>query len=376
MRVGWNGSLRVILFAACVGQACIIEECDQDCDPATEDCSLSPTCCTPPGAPTPVPPPPVALSCEDEGSSGSDFFTLRMTIVNGQPPFRWNVDFGDSHASQGTHNGSPVVPGVAPLPAYVSADHRYTELPGQEEVVYTVRGTVTDARNQSQTCSVTHTVDPQRLDIDCEVAPRAGVVPLTVTFDARTSGCIGNCTVVWDFGDGESFTGRHAVHTYTTPGVNSQQTHPARGTVTDSEGRSQYCPRAVQVFPAGSPGPSPSPSASPTPTPTPTPGPNSPPVIVSYTVVPNEILANGPPAQVSATITDPDGNPVTWSLTVATGSQASGTFLPAAGTGGAVAAQFFAAGPPFGTAMLRLTAVDSLGASTQATVPVFVFAPN
>jgi hypothetical protein len=363
--------VRLVLIAACVGQACWIEKCDKDCDPLKEDCSLSPTCCTPPAPPTPVPPAPIALRCEDTAASGDHFFDMNLWIKDGQPPFRWTVDFDDSTSAQGTHQGLVFANGEARQ----RVDHEYTALPGPEPVVYTVRGTATDARNQSQTCTLTHLVDPQRLDIDCDVEPRSGVLPLTVTFDARTSGCIGNCGVVWDFGDGETATGRHAVHTYTTLSTNSFGTHPARGTVTDSQGRSQYCPRAVQVFPEGSPSPSPSPSASPTPTPTPSPGPNHPPVISSLTVVPAKFPA-GTQAQLSATITDPDpGDTITWGLSIVAGSTATGTFVPAAGSGGTVSSSFQAPITSHGPAMLRLTAVDTQGANASATVNIFVFTP-
>lgn len=104
-------------------------------------------------------------------------------------------------------------------------------------------------------------------------------------------------------------------------------------------------------------------------TPTPTPPPNNPPVISGFSVAPPEMLAGGS-AQVSATITDPDGNLSTWGLTVATGSQATGTFSPTEGSGGAVSSQFSPTSS--GRATLRLAAFDRAGGLAEAEVTVLV----
>jgi hypothetical protein len=375
---GRPASLRLMLLAACVGQACWIEECDQDCNPQTEDCSLSSTCCNPMGSSSPAPTPtgPLALRCENTSQpSGTAFFRMGLFIRDGLAPLRWTVDFGDTQSAQGTNQGAVITGGEA----LQSVSHEYDVLPGLEPVVYPVRATVTDARNQSQTCTLPHEVDPQRLDIDCVRTPEQGDVPLTVTFEARATGCAGPCQVSWWFEDtGETVVGRRVVHTFTAPGPSAVQTWGTRGMLDDGEGRTTSCPRGIIVRPSPPPGgpTGPAATATPTPTPTPTPPPNNPPVITGFAVVPAKMLAGGPPAQVSATITDPEGQPVTWSLTVVTGSQSTGTFSPAAGTGGAVSSQFAPAAMPFGPATLRLTAVDSMGASAQRTVSIFVFAPS
>jgi hypothetical protein len=153
----------------------------------------------------------------------------------------------------------------------------------------------------------------------------------------------------------------------------------------DGPGRVFECGRGIIVHPpAGLGGPTaPTPTATPlatatptaTPLPTATPISNAPPVISGFAVFPNEILIGGPAAGVSATITDPEGQPIAWTLTIAPGSAATGTFAPALGAGGAVSAQFTAGATP-GIASLRLTATDGLGATTQATVSAFLFLPN
>jgi hypothetical protein len=112
------------------------------------------------------------------------------------------------------------------------------------------------------------------------------------------------------------------------------------------------------------------------PTPLPPRPPNTAPVISGLRVAPPEMLAGGNPAQVSATITDPEGDPVTWSFAVEAASQATGTFSPTGGSGGAVSSQFSPAPTSSGQATLRLFAIDRAGANSHADVTVFVVAPR
>jgi hypothetical protein len=113
-----------------------------------------------------------------------------------------------------------------------------------------------------------------------------------------------------------------------------------------------------------------------TPTAVPTPPPMGPPVISGLTVTPLEIIVGGRTAQVSATITDPDGHPVSWQLTVATGSEATGTFAPPQGTGGSVSSAFSPAPTASGEAKLTLSAFDREGGTASETVSVVVIAPR
>jgi hypothetical protein len=108
------------------------------------------------------------------------------------------------------------------------------------------------------------------------------------------------------------------------------------------------------------------------PTSMPTPPPNTPPVISSFSVTPREMVAGGSPAQVSASITDRDGNLLTWSLSVAPSSQATGTFSPTEGSAGAVASQFSPATTSSGPATLLLSAIDRGGGQAQAEVKILV----
>ena len=99
---------------------------------------------------------------------------------------------------------------------------------------------------------------------------------------------------------------------------------------------------------------------------------NQPPVITSLTASPSVVFPGGPPSQIAATITDPNGDPVTWTLALDPSSTATGTFSPASGSGNA-SATFSATPPPNqGTAVIRLTAQDPGGLTATRTVNVNV----
>jgi hypothetical protein len=99
---------------------------------------------------------------------------------------------------------------------------------------------------------------------------------------------------------------------------------------------------------------------------------NRPPVISGFSVSPGTIFAGGPAATLSATVSDPDGDPVTWQLELDSSSTTTGAFTPASGNGN-VSSQFAAPGTaPMGQAVLRLTVSDGSGGSAQATVTVIV----
>lgn len=331
--------------------ACLEEQCGLDgCDPSKQDCSLSTTCCTPP-VPSPSPVAPLALACESTSRDGSRFFDVDLVIRGGASPYRYVVTFDDGNSSDGTRNGRP------DEATEISVSHQYEPRPGTEPTAYTVQATVTDQQNQAASCTVSHLVDPQRLDLDCEVTPRSGTVPLLVTFAARPNGCIGPCEITWDFGDGESTMSRHAVHLYTAPGVSAFSTYPAGATVDDGPDRSYRCFRAVEVLPAMN-DPLPAPS-------------NRAPVITGFTATPATLFSGGPPAALVAVVSDPDGDPVAWTLSLDPSSTATGTFTPASGLGD-VSAQFAAAPVPGGPAILRLVVSDGRGGTATATVTVNV----
>jgi hypothetical protein len=330
--------------------ACFGDCGGQTCDPAVEDCSLSTTCCTPvPPSPSPVGP--LALACETRTRPGDQFFDLDLIVRGGSSPYRYAVTFGDGNSSTGTR-------AALTDETRIGVTHEYQEQPGDERAPYTVQATVTDQQNQATSCTLEHLVDPQRLDLDCEVTPRGGTAPLTVTFSGRPNGCIGPCEVTIEFGDGEEFAGRHAVHVYTQPGFTAQQTWPAGIRLEDGPGRNVRCPRAVQVLPGAETLPA-------------TPE-NRAPVIVSFTATPGAVFSGGPPAALSANILDPDGDPVSWTLTLDPSSTAMGTFTPASGNGTSVSSQFAAAPAPGGPAILRLTVSDGRGGTAERTVTVNV----
>jgi hypothetical protein len=166
--------------------------------------------------------------------------------------------------------------------------------------------------------------------------------------------------VTLEFGDGEEFAGRNAVHVYTAPGITIQQTYPAGARLEDGPGRSYRCPRPVQVLPAED-APAPPPPAE-----------NRAPVIIFFTATPGTLFSGGPPAALQASVIDADGDPLTWTLTLDPSSTATGTFTPASGSGTSISSQFAAAPAPGGPAVLRLTVTDGRGGTTERTVTVNV----
>jgi hypothetical protein len=91
--------------------------------------------------------------------------------------------------------------------------------------------------------------------VDCNVRPRSGVAPLTVTYNALASGFTGPVSYRWDFGDGVSSPDRDTTHIYTTAGT-------FRAIVFATDGvQTVFCDRNVVV---SAPPPPPPPDPRPT----------------------------------------------------------------------------------------------------------------
>jgi hypothetical protein len=99
---------------------------------------------------------------------------------------------------------------------------------------------------------------------------------------------------------------------------------------------------------------------------------NQAPVIVSLTASPAVVFPGGPPSQIAAVITDPNGDAISWTLALDPASTAAGTLSATSGGGNASSA--FSASPPpnQGVAVLRLTARDPGGLTATQTVNVTV----
>lgn len=99
---------------------------------------------------------------------------------------------------------------------------------------------------------------------------------------------------------------------------------------------------------------------------------NQPPVIVSLTASPAVVFPGGAPSQIAAVITDPNGDPISWTLELDPASTAAGTLSATSGGGNASSA--FSASPPpnQGVAVIRLTARDPGGLTATQTVNVNV----
>ena len=91
--------------------------------------------------------------------------------------------------------------------------------------------------------------------------------------------------------------------------------------IVDGVERTDYCPRAVQVLPS-------EPPANPTPGPPSVPS-NRPPVISGLAASPSTIFPGEGLALITATLSDPDGDPVTWTVTLDPASTITGVLTVA-----------------------------------------------
>lgn len=160
----------------------------------------------------------------------------------------------------------------------------------------------------------------------------------------------------FDFGDGQSDRGTcRTAHVFEREGKYTSQV-----CVTDGQAGHEVCRSfRVHVRPA---------SDDPTPT---FPG-NRPPVIASFSADPPTVPPGGECA-LAAAFSDPDNDPLDWTLELDPSSTAGGTLTPGSGSG-AFGATFTASGSP-GTAVLRLTVSDGRGGTATRTLAVPVGGP-
>ena len=159
---------------------------------------------------------PLPVSFDASGSSDTD-----GSITT----YAWN--FGDGTAATGR-----------------TVSHTYTTA-----ATYSAQLTVTDddsaTASASRGISVTTTSPVNQLPVALFTAtPLAGVVPLSVGFDASASSDADGSitTYAWNFGDGTAATGRTVSHTYATAG-----TYNAQLTITDDDGATASASRDISV---------------------------------------------------------------------------------------------------------------------------------
>ena len=209
---------------------------------------------------------------------------------------------------------------------------------------YSARLTVTDddgaTASVSRDISATTTSPVNQPPVALFTAtPLAGVVPLSVTFDASASSDTdGSITAyAWNFGDGTTGTGRTVSHTYASAG-----TYSAQLTITDDDSATASASRDISV--------------------TTTLPVNQPPV-PSFTASP---LSGDAPLLVSfdaSASSDTDGSITAYAWTFGDG---------AVGTGRAVSRTYATAG----TYTARLTVTDDDGATASATRSLLVTTPS
>jgi PKD repeat protein len=206
-------------------------------------------------------------------------------------------------------------------------------------------GTVTLRLTANGACGtatqdLTITVAPPPLSITCSADPQSGVAPLDVAFTSTPSGGTGSYSYAWDFGDGGTSTSQNPTHTYNNPG-----TYTATVTVNDGL-QSAQCSKSITVT-----------------------APNHDPTINSFTANPNTILG-GEFSNLSATVSDVDGDTVSWTLSIDPSSTATGTLTgPISGIGN-ITSQVQGLGA--GTLIIKASASDGHGGTATATVSITV----
>lgn len=340
-----RGLRRLLALSLIVVSGCLPESCDDDCyvNGGDADCvaNNNPTGISMPPSP---PPPPLTLECRTRNTEPDPELEWELGIGGGAPPFTYTVSFGDeTPAEQGSWSGSSTPP---------RGRHEY-QRPGD----FNVTGQVRDAAGQTQACALAYSAPVPDLRLSCTITPTTGTAPLTVSFDVPPGGrrgCVGPCTVSWDFGDGETAEGGHAVHEYTLPGPTFVSTYTAFGRLSDGLDREARCRVPVQVLADTNTVPTD----------------NHPPVVDTLQFTPSTIGA-GQAATLTGTTSDPDpGDSVSWSLSFS-GTSSVGTLSPTSGSG-PIAATYTSLSTTSGTVIVQVTAVDSHGAVTYRNVGVTV----
>jgi PKD repeat protein len=263
---------------------------------------------------------PLAVDFNGSGSSDPDA---------GDSIASWSLDFGDGTTDMGGSGDPPA-----------SIPHSYNKPPGS----FTATLTVTDTHGGMGTDQASVTINNRAPSASLTPASASGTAPLVVNFNGSGSSDpdFGDSIVSWSmtFGDGGS-TGTMSgaapasiSHTYTSGGVRT-----ATLTVHDQDGLTGTDTATITVN-----GP---PSANLASSPSPASG--TAPLNVSFT-------ASG---------SDPDGDPLSWTLAFGDGTSASGSGLPAS-----VPYQYAT-----GNYTATLTVTDGRGGSATDTVAVSASAP-
>jgi len=196
------------------------------------------------------------------GQTGQAPFTVNFSAVLSSDEdgviVRFDWDFGDGTSGTGE-----------------AIAHTY-DTAGTYTVVLRVTDDGGDSATTQKTIYVTP-AEPPGPTASFSASPSSGTSPLTVTFDAGASfyddGAIGSYE--WEFGDGSTWFGRTASHTYFTAG---SATYTVTLTVRGTDGKTGTASRQITVTAAGG-GATPAPSGAPS---------------ARFDIVDDPLLAGGP----------------------------------------------------------------------------------
>jgi PKD repeat protein len=144
----------------------------------------------------------VPLDADADASphSGNAPLTVQFTgsADGGTTPYSYSWTFGDGSSSTAQ-----------------SPSHTYTQAG-----TFTARLTVTDGDSNQNSTTETITVSSSTSSISAGIvaSPTSGTVPLTVNFTGTADGGVSPYTYTWNFGDGDTGSGRIPSHTYNEAG--------------------------------------------------------------------------------------------------------------------------------------------------------------
>jgi outer membrane protein OmpA-like peptidoglycan-associated protein/opacity protein-like surface antigen len=155
--------------------------------------------------------PPISASASAEPATGSVPVEVQFKggAVGGCPQYTYAWNFGDGTTS-----------------TEANPKHTYAK-----EGTYTASLTITDSKKHPATSTASVTASCPPLQATASANPPGGDTPLSVKFQASSTGGCGAVTYAWNFGDGATSNEQNPTHTYATAGTMSPTL-----TVTDSKG--------------------------------------------------------------------------------------------------------------------------------------------
>jgi len=152
-------------------------------------------------------------------------------VTGGSVPLSVQFDGSGSSASHGEGLTYEWNFGDGSIPSDEASPQHVYQMPGVYKATLTVYDTL--GQYDFDAVNITATVPNDPPTVDASGTPASGTAPLTVSFSADAADPEGDMlTYFWNFGDGDTSTGKNPTHTYTHP-----DTFEALVTVSDGTGQ-------------------------------------------------------------------------------------------------------------------------------------------